>query len=153
MTQPNRDDEASTSLPASLAARPHDIRRGLPIPPVNVHSDPVTGAPAVDFTNINTTISTDLAANRQCSLCGIEMGYWVAFLGGPRAAELMRYTDPPGCPDFISTLRGRSGSWREMDRPAGLTFADYRTSCNSSLRRAGWPELDRWASRGWSRAL
>jgi hypothetical protein len=77
MTRPNRGEEASTPLPASLAARPHDSRRGLPIPPVNVHCDPVTGAPTVDFTNINPTISTDLAANRQCSLCGLEMGYWV----------------------------------------------------------------------------
>jgi hypothetical protein len=101
MTQPNRDDEAWTGLPASLAARPRVRRRGLPIPPINVHSDPDTGEDAVDFTNINTTISTDLAANRRCSLCGVEMGYWVAFLGGPRAAELMRYTDPPGCPDCL----------------------------------------------------
>jgi hypothetical protein len=29
------------------------------------------------------------------------MGYWVAFLGGPRAAELLRYTDPPGCPGCL----------------------------------------------------
>ena len=101
MTPPNRDDEAWTGLPASLAARPRDPRRGLPIPPVNLHSDPDTGEDAVDFTNINTTVSTDLAANRHCSLCGVEMGYWVAFLGGPRAAELMRYTDPPGCPECL----------------------------------------------------
>jgi len=92
MTRPNGGEEASTPMPASLAARPHDPRRGLPIPPVKVHSDPVTSAPTVDFTNVNTTVSTDLAANRRCSLCGSEMGYWVAFVGGPRAAELMRYT-------------------------------------------------------------
>src|SRR5690349_14547277 len=101
MTSHKWGDEALTGLPASLAARPRDPRRGLPIPPVNLHSDPDTGEGAVDFTNINTTISTDLAANRRCSLCGAEMGYWVGFLGGPRAAELMRYTDRPGCPDCL----------------------------------------------------
>jgi hypothetical protein len=52
----------------------------------------------VDFTTINTTTATRLAAARRCSLCEEPMGYWVAFLGGPRAAELMRYADPPGHP-------------------------------------------------------
>lgn len=96
--------DRSAEVPAALAARPRDQRRGLPIPPVNIHPAPGTGAPMVDFTTINTTTSTRLASNRECSLCGAEMGYWVAFLGGPRAAELMRYADPPGCPDFISTI-------------------------------------------------
>lgn len=77
-------------LPARLAARPRD-RRGLPIPPVNLHPDPATGEPGVDFTTINTIVSTALAADRRCSLCAGEIGYW-AFLGGPRAADLMRYT-------------------------------------------------------------
>src|SRR5690349_19119406 len=72
--------------PARLAARPRD-RRGLPIPPVNLHPEPATGQPTVDFTTINTTTSTALAAERRCSLCGEAIGYWVAFLGGPRAAE------------------------------------------------------------------
>jgi hypothetical protein len=93
----------SPDLPPRLAARPRD-RRGLPIPPVNLHPDPVTGEPRVDFTTINTTASTALAADRRCSLCSEEMQYWVAFLGGPRAVELMQYTDPPACVDFISTV-------------------------------------------------
>jgi hypothetical protein len=88
-------------LPARLAARPRD-RRGLPIPPVNLHPDPATGEPKVDFTTINTTVSTALAAARRCSLCAREIGYWAAFLGGPRAAELMQYTDPPGCVDCMT---------------------------------------------------
>ncbi len=92
---------ARPDLPAGLAARPRDARRGLPVPPVNVHTDPTTGTSTVDFTNINTTVSTELASVRRCSLCGTEAGYWVAFLGGPRAAELMRYTDPPGHPECL----------------------------------------------------
>src|SRR5437763_16190141 len=82
-------------LPARLAARPRE-RRGLPIPPVNLHPDPATGELKVDFTSINTTVSSALAADRRCSLCAGRIEYWVAFLGGPRAAELMQYTDPPG---------------------------------------------------------
>ncbi len=88
-------------LPATLAARPHDARRGLPIPPVNVHPNP-DGGEHVDFTTINTTASARLAAQRRCSLCGQGMDYWVAFVGGPRAAELMRYTDPPGHPECMT---------------------------------------------------
>jgi hypothetical protein len=41
-----------------------------------VHPDPATGAPVVDFTNVNTTVSTRLADARRCSLCGNEIGYW-----------------------------------------------------------------------------
>jgi hypothetical protein len=64
-------------LPPMLAARPRDARRGLPIPPVNEHPDPSGGRWHVDFTTINTTISTRLATERRCSLCGEPMGYWV----------------------------------------------------------------------------
>ncbi len=73
-------------VPARLAARPHDARRGLPIPPVNVHPNPTGDGWHVDFTTINTTTSTDLAVARRCSLCGEAVGYWVAFwavLGRP----------------------------------------------------------------------
>ncbi|GAA0490916.1 hypothetical protein Ade02nite_23320 [Paractinoplanes deccanensis] len=89
-------------VPASLAARPYDTRRGLPIPPVNMHPGPDGGTgPRVDFTTINTVTSTELAAARRCSLCGDFMGYWVAFLGTPRTAELLRFTDPQGHPDCM----------------------------------------------------
>ena len=49
--------EPRADLPPRLATRPRD-RRGLPIPPVNEHPDPATGTPKVDFTTINTTVST-----------------------------------------------------------------------------------------------
>ena len=89
-------------MPEALAARPRDARRGVPIPPVNVHPDPHGGTGThVDFTTINTSTSSHLAAGRRCSLCGEAMEYWVAFLGTPRAAELLRYTDPPGHPECM----------------------------------------------------
>ena len=62
----------------------------------------------MDFTTINTTISTALAADRRCGLCAGEIGYWAAFLGGPRAAELMQYTDPPGCVVGLTEDVGRT---------------------------------------------
>ena len=105
MTGPH-GGEAGFVLPAALAARPRDPRRDLPIPPVNLHPDEATGETAVDFTNLNKTVSADLSAERRCSLCGAEMGYWVALLGTPRAAELMRYSDPPGCPDCLRAVLG-----------------------------------------------
>ena len=51
-------------LPVTLAARPRDARRGLPIPPVNEHPDPAGEGWHVDFTTINTVISIRLAAER-----------------------------------------------------------------------------------------
>ncbi|WP_239126796.1 hypothetical protein [Asanoa siamensis] len=102
MTRPPTPPVGAAAIPPSLAARPHDDRRGLPIPPVNVHPDPSGGGSHVDFTTINTTVATRLAAERRCSLCDEPMGYWVAFLGGPRAAALMRYADPPGHPECMT---------------------------------------------------
>src|SRR5690349_18251919 len=99
MTRPPTPPDVPGDLPAALAARPRDVRRGLPIPPVNEHPDPHGGPGTyVDFTTLNTTISTRLAAGRVCSLCGEAMEYWVAFLGTPRAVELRRFSDPPGHP-------------------------------------------------------
>jgi hypothetical protein len=101
MDMPENGPQPSPDMPPSLATRPRDPRRGLPIPPVNLHPDPSTGAPMLDFTTVNTTTATSLAIDRRCSLCGELMGYWVGFLGSPRAAELMQYADPPGCPDCL----------------------------------------------------
>lgn len=104
MTGPSDTGPATDrpDIPSALGARPYDARRGLPIPPVNIHPDPTGDGSHVDFTTINTTTSTRLAVERCCSLCGEPMGYLVAFLGGPRAAELMRYADPPGHPECMT---------------------------------------------------
>lgn len=85
-------------VPASLAARPHDSRRGLPIPAVNEFPELPEGH---DFTVINGARGIALAAKRWCALCAQPMGSAVAFLGGPRAAQAGNYTDPPGHPDCI----------------------------------------------------
>jgi len=78
MTRPPTEPGMPGDLPASLAAGPRELRRGLPIPPVNEHPDPHGGPGTyVDFTTLNTTTSTRLAAGRVCSLCGESMEYWV----------------------------------------------------------------------------
>ncbi|GAA4466619.1 hypothetical protein [Phytohabitans houttuyneae] len=136
-------------LPPMLAARPRDARRGLPIPPVNVHPDPSGGGSHVDFTTINTTVATQLALDRRCSLCGEPMDYWVAFVGTPRTVELLRFTDPPGhpecmtaaaltlCPHLAIERHRRAHSDRpgagvmpagsHGDKPAGWTLGITRT--------------------------
>jgi hypothetical protein len=126
----NPDRAAPPDMPPSLAARPTDARRGLPIPPVNLFTaDTDAAALRVDFTTINTRTSAALAAARRCSLCGTGMGYWVAFLGTARTAELRRYADPPGHPDcmraavtlcpHIALARHRRA---RADRPGGGTM-------------------------------
>lgn len=104
MTRPPATGPAQDGpdLPPTLAARPRDARRGLPIPPVNEHPDASGGGWHVDLTTINTTTATRLALDRCCSMCGESMGYWVAFIGTPRAVELLRFTDPPGHPECVN---------------------------------------------------
>ncbi|GGK43709.1 hypothetical protein GCM10010124_40600 [Pilimelia terevasa] len=97
-TRPGGGAEPVT-LPATLAARPTDARRGLPVPPVNEHPDPHGGPPCVDFTTIDTATAIHLATERRCSLCGEPIGYWVGFLGTARTAELGQFADPPGHPE------------------------------------------------------
>jgi hypothetical protein len=66
-------------IPPTLAARPRH-RRGLPIPPVNVHPDSTGANTAIDFTTINIPASTRLALDHRCSLCGEPFEH--AFRGG-----------------------------------------------------------------------
>lgn len=83
------------SMPESLATRPRDAR-GLPIPPVSMSDDG-----RLDFTSINTRVGLALARERRCSLCAAPMGKLAAFLGGPKAAEVGAYSDPPGHEDCL----------------------------------------------------
>jgi len=85
-------------MPPTVAARPRD-RRWLPIPPVNLHPDATGANTMLDLTTVDVPAPTRLALDRRCGLCGEPLGYWIAFIGSPRAVELMRYADPPACPD------------------------------------------------------
>lgn len=86
---------AIPAIPAGLAARPIDARRGVPIPYVAVHDDDNAIGQRVDFSAINAERVVECGAQRRCGLCGNGLGYWIAFLGGPKAAAHRRYVDPP----------------------------------------------------------
>ncbi|MFD9123484.1 hypothetical protein [Kitasatospora sp. NPDC059571] len=77
-------------LPAGLAARPIDQRRGLPIPAVNERPDGTA-----DFLSINGRTAIKLAVSGGCSLCTRLMSGLAAFLGGPKSAQAGSYSDPP----------------------------------------------------------
>ncbi|KKF02907.1 hypothetical protein A5739_24320 [Mycobacterium colombiense] len=85
---------AHHEMPAALAARPHDPRRGIPIPFVNETDDG-----GVDFAAIQATRVLQCARERLCGSCGQPLGWWVAFLGGPESASQRAYLDPGMHPD------------------------------------------------------
>jgi len=84
------------TVPAALAARPHDRRRGIPIPFVNETPDG-----SVDFAAIQSHQVLRCARERICGSCGQPLGWWLAFLGGPESAAQRAYLDPPMHPDCV----------------------------------------------------
>jgi hypothetical protein len=87
------------AIPARLAARPIDPRRGLPIPYVSEQDDG-----SVNFAVINGGRVLECIRDRLCGLCGQPQDFLVAFVGGPGGFRDRMYTDPPGHVDFISTV-------------------------------------------------
>ncbi|MFC0429896.1 hypothetical protein [Kutzneria buriramensis] len=79
-------------LPAALAARPWDPRRGVPIPVTNEHQ--TDEGLVVDFTSINAQRAQHCAEQGLCGMCGTALDYWIAFLGGPSSAAHLTYPDP-----------------------------------------------------------
>lgn len=76
------------TIPDFLAHLEVDPRRLLPVPVINLYD---TGP---DFTSINGPRVAELAADRACGICGKALGYWLAFLGGPRSYASRSYSDP-----------------------------------------------------------
>src|SRR5437879_3798481 len=83
----------SAPLPPTLAARPVDPRRRLPVPYVSVHIR--DGIEVTDFTAIDRERGLQAGHARLCGLCGTALGYWIAFLGGPNTMRFRDFTDPP----------------------------------------------------------
>jgi hypothetical protein len=81
-------------LPDGLVRRPRD-RRGLPIPFVQALND--DGTP--DFTAVDATLAWKAGEERRCGLCGESIGYWVAFIGGPKSVQHRAFLDPPMHPE------------------------------------------------------
>ena len=84
-------------VPASLAARPWDERRNLPIPVVSMFE----GKP--NFAAINGQVAVDLASQRRCGLCSDPLTYRLAPLGARRLPPLA----PPATCRSMWTARSR----------------------------------------------
>jgi len=128
-------------LPAALAARPIEPHRKLPTPLVNQHTD-ADGTEFVDFVGISAERAAEVAEQGRCGLCGVELDYWIAFLGGPASAEHRSYGDPPmheGCAVAALTLCPHLRLCRHRRAP------DHRLHPNTAAP-AGWREEkpDRW---------
>jgi hypothetical protein len=123
-----------------------DYRRKVPIPIMNLKPD---GEPNFMVVNNETVIRCGMA--RLCGICGKDLDYWIAFVGGPISAGNGAYTDPPFhvecaeaamlyCPHLNRKVHRRApdekmpdGSWKSEgaveEKPAqwiiGIT-RDYR---------------------------
>jgi hypothetical protein len=87
----------SKDIPPQLATRPRSSI-GLPIPFVNVINP--DGSP--NFRLVDPRRSYEAAANRLCALCGFELGYWIAFLGGPGSIRSRLFVDGPAHEDCLA---------------------------------------------------
>ncbi|WP_158883966.1 hypothetical protein [Amycolatopsis anabasis] len=82
------------TIPEALAARPIDPKRNLPTPWANEHVRD-DGTVDVNFAVVSNERAFECTELRLCGLCGEGLDYWITFLGGPKAAELRTYGDPP----------------------------------------------------------
>ncbi|GAA1370357.1 hypothetical protein [Catellatospora chokoriensis] len=131
-----------TELPAALAARPVEPRRGLPIPYVSEHDG------RVDFAMLNGQRVLDCAQRRLCGQCGTPLDYWIAFVGGPAAYRQRTYSDPPGhpacmraavdlCP-YLAIERHQRRRSDGGDVPCGFTVAQLRQVVLATTRGYRW---------------
>lgn len=80
---------------AKLAALPIDPKRQLPIP----HSQVVNEDGTANFAAIDGQKAIHASEHQLCGLCGQTMGYWVAFIGGPKSVQVGAFVDPPMHPE------------------------------------------------------
>lgn len=133
-------NEPYVPLPPNLAHRPRDVHRGVPIPFVSEHER--SGQTVVDFISVNFERAMRCADEKLCGLCGWPLGYWIAFLGGPKSAAARSYTDPPMHEDCaLAALRICPHLAVQHHRRA----PDHRVAGDTSTP-PGWVEdkPDRW---------
>lgn len=80
----------SIEIPKRVSRLPRDAR-GLPIPFVTF-VDPVTGKP--DFRVLDVQRQALCIKNKQCAICGQQLGKFIAFIGGPKSGESRAFVDP-----------------------------------------------------------
>lgn len=95
------------AIPAQMKNLPLCPRRGLPIPYVNAMTS--DGRP--DFAVLDSAKVRTVAERRLCGVCAEPLGYWMAFVGGPRAASEREYVDPPMHPDSCAPAALRLCPW------------------------------------------
>lgn len=91
MTGPEAPAGPSPYIPPAVAALPHDPRTGLPVPYASAKL--ANGRP--DFSTVEHLRAKRCALERLCGVCGLTIGYWLAFLGTTRTVALATFHDPP----------------------------------------------------------
>lgn len=94
--------------PPQVEARPK-ARNGLPIPYANE-----SASGAEDFAVIQGDKLLTIIKHRLCGVCGQPLGYWIAFLGGPRCVTSRAYADPPmheDCAEASTRLCPHIAKW------------------------------------------
>lgn len=133
-------------VPDFLTHLPFDQRRGLPVPYMNqAYPDGPDGPMRPDFTAIYGPAVMRCVRQRLCGICGKDLGYWAAFVGGPGSAASRLYSDPPfhpGCARYALTVcphivlpHHRRASAERVGRDAGLSH-DVSAPKNMSTARA-----------------
>jgi hypothetical protein len=105
-----------TEMNSRLARRPLDPKRKLPVP----YSQLVDEDGVANFAALDGNKALHGAGERLCGLCGVAMGRWVAFLGGPRNVEHGYYVDPPmhvSCAEDATRLCPHMARQRVPRRP------------------------------------
>ncbi|ONH52917.1 hypothetical protein CcI49_32825 [Frankia sp. CcI49] len=93
----------ASEFPELMRKLPIDRRRNVPIPAVTAHHP--DGEP--DFSTVDGREAFRLASEGRCGICAQPFADEVAFLGGPGAAAVGAYHDPPmheGCAEASTRL-------------------------------------------------
>lgn len=77
-------------MPPGIAKLPRDPR-GYPI--FFTAAKKADGSP--EFRVSDPIKRYQAMAERRCGLCGAPLGYWIVFIGGPKALENRIFSDPP----------------------------------------------------------
>lgn len=81
---------SAEQIPDFLAHLP--VWQGMPVPFTVKYEVGQVGRPAFEVTDA--VKWADCVEKRLCGVCGRELGYWIAFIGGPKSVEGRAFHDP-----------------------------------------------------------